>query len=94
MGMKLNDRGVADFYHFPVDETDAVIAYIAKAEITDDLKALKRGARLLMWLYRAFKNDTCACDEPFEFDDCEFANVRQFNAAWKNEVEAMRKITQ
>jgi len=86
--MKLDERGSTDFYHFPVDETKKVLAYMAKAEVADDLAALKRGTRLLLWLYRAFKDDLpCGSDEPFEFEGCEFANVRQFNIAWKNEVE-------
>jgi hypothetical protein len=84
--MKLNDRNSTDFYHFPVEETDAVMAYMAKAELMDNLADLKRGARLLMWLYRAFKKDICASDEPFEFNDCNFADVKQFNASWKKEV--------
>ena len=85
--MKLNDRGSTDFYQLPVEETEEAIAYIAEAEVTDDLATLKRGVRLLMWLYRMFKSDTCGSDEPFEFDDCEFANVQQFNAAWEKEVK-------
>ena len=85
--MKLDERKSTDFYHFPVEETKKVLAYMAKAEITDDLAALKRGTRLLLWLYRAFKDDICRSDEPLDFETCEFANIRQFNIAWKNEVE-------
>jgi len=85
--MKLDEHEFTDFYHFPVAETDAVMAYMAKAEITDNLAALKRGARLLMWLYRAFKNNICLDCEPFEFEGSEFANIGQFNTAWKKAVE-------
>jgi hypothetical protein len=51
--MKLDERGFTDFYHFPVEETDAVMEHMEK----------------------------------FEFEACEFKNVRQFNAAWNKEVE-------
>jgi hypothetical protein len=85
--MKLNERGFTDFYHFPVEETDAVMERMEKAEITDNLADLKRCARLLKWLLMAFKDDLCGSDEPFEFEACEFKNVRQFNAAWKKEAE-------
>jgi hypothetical protein len=85
--MKLNERGFTDFYHFPAEETDAVMERMAKAEITDNLADLKRCARLLKWLYDVFKDDTCGSDEPFEFEDCEFKNLRQFKTAWKKEVE-------
>jgi len=85
--MKLDDHKFTDFYHFPVAETDAVMAYMAKAEILGNHKAIERGAKLLIWLYKAFKNDICSSDEPFDYEDCEFANVGQFNAAWKKAVE-------
>ena len=85
--MKMDSHEATDFYHFPVDETNAVMAYMAKAELMDDLAALKRGAKLFMWLYRAFKNDICDSNDPFGFESCEFADVQQFNAAWKKEVE-------
>jgi len=90
--MKLDNSNSTDLYHFPVEETDAVMAYMAKAELTDSLASLKQGARLLMWLYRTFKHDTCKSDAPFDFEGSEFASVRQFNAAWKR--EAARKTTQ
>ena len=85
--MELDERGVTDFYHFPVEETDKAMADMTEAIKTDNLAALKRSAGLLVWLYRAFKDDTCGSDEPFEFESCEFSSVQQFNAAWKNEVK-------
>ncbi|MDR2717177.1 MAG: hypothetical protein LBB89_03810 [Treponema sp.] len=85
--MKLNKDKSADFYHFPVEETDRVMAEMAQAEKTGDLAALKRCARLLLWLWGAFQDDLCGSFEPFNFESCQFSNVREFNAAWRKEAE-------
>jgi len=88
--MKLNDRKSTYFYHFPVDETDTVMADLAKAAEKNDAAAIKKCARLLTWLYEAFRGDPCGSDSPFDFDNCEFESVQQFNAAWKKEVVAKK----
>lgn len=85
--MKTNERGVTNFYQFPTDETDAVMADMEKAAKTGNLAALQKCAGLMAWLYKEFKGDPCRCDEPFEFDGCEFESVEQFNEAWKKEVK-------
>jgi hypothetical protein len=85
--MKLDGRKATYFRHLPADEADAVMAELEKAEAENDAQALKKCARLLLWLYKAFKGDACRNDEPFNFDGCEFESVRQFNAAWKKEAE-------
>jgi hypothetical protein len=81
--MKKDEDGSVRMYVFSAEETDAVMADMARAAKADNLAALKKCAGLLAFLYNAFKNDDFGSFEPFDFEGCEFDNVQQFNAAWK-----------
>ena len=84
--MKLDIHGAAPFIHFPAEETTQIMSEMEHAKKTGNLPVLQWCARRLLWIYDVFKNDICASDEPFEFEDCQIASIEDFNAKYEREI--------
>ena len=77
--MKLDKIKMTEFLMLPADEAKAIIATLKQAEKTNDIEALKWGARRIVWL-----------DDASEIGsgDDEFYPERLFNIAWAKEIES------
>jgi hypothetical protein len=84
--MKPDNDGSTPFIHFPAEETAQIMSEMERAKKTGNLPVLQWCARRLLWLYGVFKNDTCASDEPFEFEGCQIAGIEDFNAKYEREI--------
>ena len=77
--MKVDTGGMTDFLTLPIEETEAIITAIKKAEKAGDLAALQWCARRLIWLYDEASGVT-------EYDDHNYP-AHLFNKAWAKELD-------
>ena len=97
--MRLNKKGETDFIHFPIVETEAVMAYMEQAEKTGDFKTLKWCARLLLWIFKTMleKDGICTSDRSTLFcngkDNRPVYSARKFNNEWENVLKANQRGT-